>query len=224
MDDHSMMEAVNAFLLGFPALFSIVNPISGAFIFRGVTASRSARERGVIARLVAAYSFVVMMVALWAGSYILSLFGISLAALRVAGGVVVAISGWHLLNTPQRHEDQKQEEAASAEGVEDVALFPLTIPFTAGPGTIAVAIALGAGHPKLFNGLGWFFLGMTAAAAAMTAVIWIFYHYADRLAEMTGPTGSRTISRMAAFLLLCIGVQILIRGVEDVLGPMLAGR
>ena len=224
MADLPFIEAVRVFLLGCPALFSIVNPISGAFIFRGVTASRTERERGMIARRVALYSFVVMMGSLWAGAYILAFFGITLAALRVAGGVVVALSGWHMLNTPEQHEERKQGEAASAEGVEDVALFPLTIPFTTGPGTIAVAVALGAGHPKVLGELGWFFLGMTASAVAMAAVIWIFYHYADRLAEMTGPGGSRTISRIAAFLLLCIGVQILIRGVEDVLGPMLAGR
>jgi multiple antibiotic resistance protein len=218
------MEAVNVFLLGFPALFSIVNPISGAFIFRGVTASRTVRERGIIARRVALYSFIVMMGSLWAGTYILAFFGITVAALRIAGGIAVALSGWHMLNTPEQHEERKQEEAASSEGVEDVALFPLTIPFTTGPGTIAVAVALGAGHPKVFEALGWFFLGMTAAAVAMAVLIWVTYHYADRLAEMTGPNGSRTISRIAAFLLLCIGVQILIKGVEDVLGPMLAAR
>ena len=152
----------------------------------------------------------------------LAFFGITLAALRVAGGLVVALSGWRLLNAPETHEDRKQEQAASAEGFEDVALFPLTIPFTTGPGTISVAVALGAGHPRLFAGLGWFFLGMTAAAVAMTATIWVTYSYADRLTRMMGPTGTRTITRLSAFLLLCIGVQILITGVEDVLGPLLA--
>ncbi|MDR3534190.1 MAG: MarC family protein [Rhodopila sp.] len=219
-----MSEAIQAFLLGFPALFSIVNPISGAFIFRSVTASRPQEARTRLARLVAFNSLLVMMGALWAGSYVLAFFGITLAALRVAGGLVVALSGWNLLNTPETHEDRKQEQASSAEGVEDVAWFPLTIPFTTGPGTIAVAVALGAGHPRLFGGLGWFFLGMTAAAAVMTAVIWVTYNFADRLTRMMGPTGTRTITRMSAFLLLCIGVQILITGVEDVLGPLLAGR
>jgi multiple antibiotic resistance protein len=219
-----MQEAVNAFLLGFPALFSIVNPISGAFIFRGVTASRSPESRAQLARLVALNSLVVMMGALWAGSYVLSFFGITLAALRVAGGLVVAMSGWHLLNAPEKREERKQEQAASAEGLEDIALFPLTIPFTTGPGTISVAVALGAGHPTLLAALGWFFLGMTAAALGMTAVIWLTYHYADRLTRMMGPTGTRTITRMSAFLLLCIGVQILITGIEDVLGPLLAAR
>jgi multiple antibiotic resistance protein len=65
---------------------------------------------------------------------------------------------------------------------------------------------------------------MTAAAVAMTAVIWVTYSYADRLTRMMGRSGTRTITRMSAFLLLCIGVQILITGVEDVLGPLLVSR
>ena len=219
-----MLEAVNAFLLGFPALFSIVNPISGGFIFRGVTADRPPEAQARLARLVALNSLCVMMGALWAGSYVLAFFGITLPALRVAGGLVVALSGWRLLNAPETHEDRKQQQAATADGIEDIALFPLTIPFTTGPGTIAVAVALGAGHPRLFHGLGWFFLGMTGAAVAMTAVIWVTYRYADRLTRMMGPSGTRTITRMSAFLLLCIGVQITITGVEDVLGPLLAAR
>jgi multiple antibiotic resistance protein len=219
-----VQQALNAFLLGFPALFSIVNPISGALIFRSVTASRTPEARAKLAKLVALNSLGVMMVALWAGSYLLAFFGITLAALRVAGGLVVALSGWHLLNAPEIRENRKQEQAASAEGMEDIALFPLTIPLTTGPGTISVAVALGAGHPKLLAGLGWFFLGMSAAAAAMTVTIWVTYHYADRLTEMMGPTGTRTITRLSAFLLLCIGVQILITGIEDVLGPLLAAR
>jgi multiple antibiotic resistance protein len=219
-----MLEAAHAFLLGFPALFSIVNPISGAFIFRSVTASRPMETHARLARLVAINSLWVMMGALWAGSYIMAFFGISLAALRVAGGLVVALTGWHMLNAPERRDEKKQEQAAEAEGLEDIALFPLTIPITTGPGTIAVAVALGAGHPRLFSGLGWFFLGMTAAAVAMTALIWVTYSYADRLTRWLGPTGTRTITRISAFLLLCIGVQILITGFEDVLGPMLAAR
>jgi multiple antibiotic resistance protein len=211
---------VNAFLLGFPALFSIVNPISGALIFRGVTSGRSTAARALIARKVAVYALAVMMGALWAGSYLLAFFGISLAALQVAGGLVVAASGWHLLNAPERQEARKQEQAASAGEADDIALFPLTIPFTTGPGTISVAVALGAGHPRPIAELGWFFLGMTGAALAMTAVIWGAYHFADRL--NLSATASRTVTRVAAFLLLCIGVQILINGTGEVLRPLLA--
>ncbi|HUB14750.1 MAG TPA: MarC family protein [Acetobacteraceae bacterium] len=216
-----MHPALNAFLLGFPALFSIVNPISGAFIFREVTLHRP-QDRARVARLVALYSLIVMSVALWAGSYVLAFFGISLAALRVAGGVVVAMSAWHLLNEPEHNEARKQDQAAPAHGAEDVALFPLTIPFTTGPGTIAVAVALGSSHPEDTFDLVAFFLGMTAATVALAGVIWIAYGSSDRISRLMGPRGSRTVTRLAAFLLLCIGVQILITGVEDVLGPMLA--
>ena len=172
-----MREAIAAFLIGFPALFSIVNPIGGAFIFREVTTDRSAEARAHLAGQVALNSLVVMMVALWAGSYVLAFFGISLAALRVAGGLVVAMSGWHLLNSPEIHEVHKQEQAASVEGVDDVALFPLT------------AVALGAGRPRQLASLGWFFLGMTAAATAMALLIWVTYRSTDQLARLVGPSG-----------------------------------
>ena len=154
-------EAIKAFLLAFPALFSIINPISGAFIFREVTAVRPPRDRQRLARLVAIYSFVVMMVALWAGTHLLQFFGVSLAALRIGGGLVVALSAWGLLNAPEVREAQKQKEAAPSEGAEDVALFPLTIPFTTGPGTMAVAVALGAGHPHGFGGVQTGYVGNT---------------------------------------------------------------
>lgn len=218
-----MYQALNAFLLGFPALFSIVNPISGGFIFREVTADRE-QDRAGLARQVALYSLVVMSVSLWAGSYVLEIFGITLAALRVAGGLVVALSAWNLLNAPERHEARKQEQATPTAGVDDVALFPLTIPFTTGPGTISVAVALGSSHPRGAEELAWFFLGMTAATVALAAVIWVTYRSTDRISRLMGPRGSRTVTRLFAFLLLCIGVQILITGVEDVLGPLLARR
>jgi multiple antibiotic resistance protein len=216
-------QALNAFLLGFPALFSIVNPISGGFIFREVTADRE-QDRAGLARQVALYSLLVMSVSLWAGSYVLEIFGITLAALRVAGGLVVALSAWNLLNAPERHEARKQEQATPTAGVDDVALFPLTIPFTTGPGTISVAVALGSSHPRGAEELAWFFLGMTAATVALAAVIWVTYRSTDRISRLMGPRGSRTVTRLFAFLLLCIGVQILITGVEDVLGPLLARR
>jgi multiple antibiotic resistance protein len=216
-------EAVEAFLLGFPALFSIINPLTGAFIFFGVTEDRAEREREHLAMLVALYSLLVMLVALWAGSFILSFFGISLAALRIAGGTVVAAAAWNLLHTPERREALKQEQAAPVEGADDVALFPLTIPFTTGPGTIAVSVALGAGHPAVFPDSLRFFIGLSVAALSNAAVIWVAYRLGDRVAHMLGPTGTRTVTRLSAFLLLCIGVQILIAGVENALSPMISG-
>jgi multiple antibiotic resistance protein len=217
-----MHEAIDAFLLAFPALFSIVNPIAGTFIFGAVTADRLVAQRGRLARQIAIYSLLVMMGALWAGSFVLAFFGITLAALRVAGGLVVALTGWNLLNRPDLREDHKRDPATPADGSDDIAMFPMTIPITAGPGTISVAVALSASRPPTLDGFAGFFVGMTAAAVALALVIWITYRSTDQISRLMGPAGSRTVTRLSAFLLLCIGVQILITGVEDVLGPLLA--
>ncbi len=214
------------FLLAFPALFSIVNPIAGALIFRGATSDRTHAERLVLARRVGTYSLLVMLVALWAGSYVLAVFGISLAALRIAGGIVLALFAWELLNASEKREGRKQEQAAGAGSgsPDDVAFYPLTLPFTTGPGTLAVAVALGAGHPVLGQAWAGFYAGISLAAAAMSGVIWLTYAYADRLSDFLGRTGSNTVTRLSAFLLFCIGVQILINGAVDVLGPLLGPR
>ena len=217
-----MHAAVNAFLLGFPALFSIVNPVSGAFIFRIRTAERSHEERVRLAGRVAVYAAAVMLVALWAGSYVLAFFGISLPALRVAGGLVVALYAWTMLNSPERREARKHEQAAPAEGLEDVAFYPLTLPFTTGPGTISVAVALGSAHPTRGEGPVAFFIGMSAAALVIAAAVWLLYRFTDQVSQLLGQNASRTITRLSAFFQLCIGVQILITGVTEVLEPMLA--
>ena len=217
----TVQAAVAAFLMAFPALFSIVNPIAGAFIFREATADRTHAERVSLAKRVGLYSLLVMLVALGGGSYVLSVFGISIAALRIAGGLVLALFAWELLGAPEKRDARKQQQAEGAQDGphEDVAFFPLTLPFTTGPGTIAVAVALGAGHPVV--GAGAFFAGVAVAAGALAVVIVAFYAYADRLSTLLGQNASRTITRLSAFLLFCIGVQLLINGVVDVLGPML---
>lgn len=219
--------ATAAFLLAFPALFSIVNPIAGAFIFGEATAARTHADRALLAKRVGFYSLLVMLAALWGGSYVLAFFGISLGALRIAGGLVLSLFAWHLLTAPEVREARKQEQAAPAEAAgasqppDDVAFFPLTLPFTTGPGTIAVAVALGAGHPPGARVLG-FFIGVSLAAAALAVVIWGAYTSADRLSALLGVSGGRTVTRLSAFLLLCIGVQILITGAADALTPVIA--
>ncbi len=215
------MTATSAFLLAFPAFFSIVNPPGAAFIFNEVTRDFTPAERARLANRVALYSLLVMLVALWGGAYVLNFFGISLGALRIAGGAVVTLSAWDLLNTPERQEARKTEQAGARVGrVEEVAFFPLTMPFTTGPGTISVAIALSAAQPASGHELLWFFLGVSGAAAAIALCVWVAYRSAGRISLLVGETGRRTISRMSAFLLLCIGVQIGMNGVADVVATL----
>jgi multiple antibiotic resistance protein len=213
------MEAWNSvegsFLLAFSALVSIVNPIGGSLIYHQVTAGRSHAESAALARKIAGYAALVMLTALWAGASIISFFGISLAALRVAGGLVVAVRAWKMLSAPQENEDQKQEQAGAAVLGDEVAFFPLTIPFTTGPGTIAVAIALSSTRPASSPEYLSFIAGVSAAALAVALCVAIAYGNADRVVRLLGPVASRVLSRLAAFLLLCIGTQIFLNGVAD---------
>jgi multiple antibiotic resistance protein len=214
--------AADSFLLAFPALFSIVNPIGGALIYSQVTAGRTHADRTLLAGKIGVYSSLVMLVALWGGAYVLNFFGISVAALRIAGGLVVAVRAWELLSVPEQNEAMKQEQAAPASAAEDVAFFPLTMPFTTGPGTISVAVALGSNRPASAAGLIPFFFGVSAAAVVTALIVWIAYRSADRVVALLGNSRARVVTRIMAFLLLCIGTQILVNGIIDVLGPLLA--
>ena len=214
---------IAAFLLAFPALFSIVNPIAGSFIFREATADRTHEERVHLARRVGLYSLGVMLVALWTGSYILAFFGISIGALRIAGGSLLIGFAWEMIGAPEKREDRKQQQASDG-GPDDVAFYPLTLPFTTGPGTIAVSVALGAGHPMSGTGLGGFFIGVSLAALAVALLIALLYGIADRLGDWLGRSATQTIGRLSAFILLCIGVQVFLAGVADALVPILAAR
>ena len=222
-----LSNTIAAFLLAFPALFSIVNPLGGAIIFNEVTALQTHAQRVALARRVAIYSTFVMLVALWAGTYILSFFGISLNALRIAGGIVVAVRAYEMLSAPDGQSARKEEQAkpvgeAVSEDLASYAFFPLTLPFTTGPGTIAVAVSIGTVRPDGFGPMVMFYAGATVAALAMAVLIWVSYTTADRMAAVLGNAGRQVLSRIAAFLLLGIGVQIALSGIVPVLHSSLA--
>ncbi len=219
--------AFAAFLLAFPALFSIVNPLGGAIIFNEVTAMQTHAQRVALARRVAVYSTFVMLTALWAGSYILSFFGISLDALRIAGGIVVAVRAYEMLSAPEGQAQRKEMEArpvgeAVTEDLAGYAFFPLTLPFTTGPGTIAVAVSLGTVRPDGLVPMAVFYAGASLAVLVMAVMIWVSYTTADRMAAVLGASGRQVVARIAAFLLLGIGVQIALSGVVSVLHGVLA--
>ncbi|PXW57434.1 MarC family protein [Methylobacterium sp. B4] len=217
---------LTSFLLALSSLFSIVNPVGSALMFAQITADRSHAERAELARRIGFYAALVMLAALWAGAPILNFFGVSLAALRIAGGLFVAAFAWTLLNAPEAREARKHAEAEPEAGdnLAEVAFFPLTLPFTTGPGTIAVAIALGANRPSEPGDLAGFFLGASLAAMAIAGLIRLAYGSADRVVTLIGPVRARVLGRLSAFLLLCVGTQITVSGVSDVLGPLIASQ
>lgn len=208
-----LTSVVGAFLLAFPALFSIVNPIGAALTFHQVTEGRS--DRHVLAWRIALNALFILLGSLLLGGYILNFFGVSLGALRVAGGLVVAIRAWGLLMQPEVNESRKASAAAPAELQEDVAFFPLTMPFTTGPGAISVAIALASQRPAEGDGVISFFVGVSLAAMLVALAVGVSYRWSYKVLALLGRSGARVLSRLVAFLLLCVGVQIISSGLES---------
>lgn len=212
---------MTTFLLAFTALFSIVNPLSGAFIYFGATEGFEPRIRAQVSRWVAIYAFAIVSVSLYVGAYVLSFFGISLPALRVAGGIVIAMSGWQMLSGPDRSEERRsQTTGALPEHVKPsrIAFYPLTMPLTTGPGTISVAISLGANRPSGFGGQSLFFFAETLLAVTLLCLlVYLFYRNSARLAQLIGATGTAIVVRLSAFLLFAIGIQVLWNGLADLL-------
>jgi multiple antibiotic resistance protein len=187
-----------------------------------VTAAHSHAQRVALAGRVAVYSTFVMLGALCLGAYVLSFFGISLDALRIAGGLVVSARAYEMLSAPdttsaRKHREAQPVEQAAAQSLGGYAFFPLTLPFTTGPGTIAVAISLGTARPDGLANMGAFYGGATVAVFSMALLIWASYAMADRMAAFLGETGRIAVGRLAAFLLLGIGVQIALNGIVPVL-------
>ena len=215
------------FLLAFGALVSIVNPLSGAFIFFGATLGLDSKTRAHVSRWVSIYAFCIVAASLYVGAYVLSFFGISIPVLRVAGGIIVAMSGWRMLTEPDATE-QRRSEAPNPRWVDvspsRLAFYPLTMPLTTGPGTISVAISIGASRPHGFHkSLLEFFLETLAAVALLALLIYVAYRHSARLAEFIGSTGTSIVVRLSAFLLFCIGIQILWNGLAELLGTLPLG-
>jgi multiple antibiotic resistance protein len=215
---------LRTFLLAFTAFFSIVNPLSSAFIFFSSTQRLDPKLRKQVSRWVAIYSFAIVTFSLYVGAYVLSFFGISLPVLRVAGGIIIAMSGWRMLTEPDVTE-HRRSEGPSALPVDvppsRLAFYPLTMPMTTGPGTISVAISIGASRPNGFGIRLLEFVGQTVLAAILLSVlIFFFYRHSARLARAIGLTGTTIVVRLSAFLLFCIGIQVLWIGVSELVSTL----
>lgn len=209
-------EFLHAFLLVPVTLLPIINPLSGAPVFTMIAGHDPVAGRK-FARQVAINCWVVLVCSMLIGTYVLDLFGISIPIVRVGGGLLVAASAWRMLNS--RDDDEvtsavKRSQRSDLSETEIVkrSFFPITFPLTTGPGTIAAAIAIGAGLPRQ---PALYLVGALVAVLGATvtvAVIYLVYRNAARLMERLGEVGSIVMTRLLAFVLLCIGIEILWTG------------
>jgi multiple antibiotic resistance protein len=215
-------EAVKSLLLILSALFPIVDPLGGAPIFLALTREYSAASRKTLSLRIATNSFFLLVGSYFIGTHILAFFGISLPVVQVGGGLVVISTGWTLLK--RRDDDDSQEAKRSIQPHDPLrhAFYPLTLPLTVGPGSISVAVTLGANAPYHH---GFHILPILAAvigSALLALSIFLCYAFADRLARVLGETAMTVIVQLTSFLLVCIGVQILWNGASVLLGSVLS--
>lgn len=210
-----MSTLSSSFLVIFAALFPIINPPGTALMFLAITRGATRAQRKKLAKEVAIFAFVIINASLYIGAFVLALFGISVPVLRVAGGCVVAFTGWQLLNARAGDREPVTDLNPVSGGLGRRAFYPLTMPLTTGPGTIAVTIALGTGRPKEVALLTVFIAGTLLATVAIAAIIYVCYAQADRIERVLGATGSEALERFFAFILMCIGVQIFWTGFAD---------
>lgn len=223
IDGFLVAVLLSSWLFGFSTLISIINPFGIAFVFHDMTRWLTARERSQLARQIGINSFIVVVAAMFLGSRVLSFFGISLEALRIGGGLAVAAAGWTMLRADP--ETKAAPKAMDTAPIERMAFFPLTLPLTTGPGSIAASIALGAERSTSSRDvLLVSALSALLIAASVGACVWLAYAYAEAIARRIGPQGTLIATKLTAFLLLCIGVQIILTGATDALRPLLAAR
>src|SRR3954447_24067412 len=208
----AMTEFANAFLLVYAGLFPVLNPIGSAPIFLGLTSSCTESERNALARRVAINSILLLAGSMFVGTHLLVFFGITLPVVRIAGGLVLIAFGWKLLHNGAGLDNQRSAETAS-QPVDS--FYPLTMPLTVGPGSIAVAIALGSQRPTGPLTLSEVaLLGGSAIAGivALALTVYVCYRFAPRTIALLGGNGVNVVIRLSAFILLCIGIQILWTG------------
>jgi multiple antibiotic resistance protein len=206
---------VEATVLVVGALFPIVNPLGSAAIFVNMVGPVASTTQRLLSQKIAIYSFFLLLGSLLWGVHVLAFFGISIYAVQIGGGLVVAATGWSLLN---QGSGEAKTTVAGDDQVLETAFYPFTLPITVGPGSISVAITLGAHLPPELHEPSLFSPRVLIAAVSgiilICAIIYLCYLYARNAEALLGKSGTSVVMRLSSFILLCIGVQIISTGIK----------
>lgn len=201
------------FIFLFAALFSVLNPIGTVPIFVGLTQDYTQKERSKVSLLTAINVFIILIISFFVGQYVLSFFGITITALRIAGGIIIASSGFSLLNgkfSKNRGIDKKVEEDIQMRN--SIALTPLAMPMLAGPGSISLLIAFYQEHNTTNE-----IIISSIAILVVSTIIFLILRSAHYLAKYLGASGIVAISRIVGFLTIAIGIQYIISAVLSII-------
>ena len=201
---------IGAFLQAALALFAIANPFAALPAFLSLVPSGEAAAQRQAANRVAIAVFVILAGAVLVGHFVLQFFGISYAAFRAGGGLVVTLTGLDML---RRRELFPQYDPAAAANAADQLIVPVAMPLIAGPGTIITAMTLASATPS--GGPPWMVLG---AVAVVAAVVWPVLALSGRVQRWIGTRGQAIVTRFMGLVLVAIGAQLVLDGIAEYFG------
>lgn len=205
---------MDLFIFTFGALFSIMNPLGTVPIFVGLTQNNSQKERSSIALWTSFNVLVILLLSFFAGKYLLSFFGISLNSLKIAGGLIIASSGFALL-TGKFSEHKGMKKTRVKDDIEtrsEISLTPLAIPMLAGPGTISMLITYNQEYTGMIDCM--IILGSVAASSLSIYLILKSSHY---IVKILGASGINALSRIIGFIVIAIGIELVVGSVLNIL-------
>ena len=201
------------FILIFAALFSVMNPFGTVPVFVGLTEDRSSLERNKIAFWTSLNVLIILLISFFAGKYILLFFGITLNSLKIAGGLIIALSGFALLTGDfNKHKGMKKEKVKTdIETRSDISLTPLAMPMIAGPGTMSLLIT----YNQALEGLNSMLI-ISGAIVLSTICIYLILKSSFYIVKILGASGINALSRIIGFIVIAIGVEFIISAVISV--------
>jgi multiple antibiotic resistance protein len=208
---------VHLLFIGVIALFPVVNPVGSAFIVKPYFDHLSDADRRTAVKKIAFYAFCICTVTLFAGHWILELFGLTIPVIRVAGGIMICKTGWEFLSDKKENKETAAggSDANTQGSIDDKLFYPITFPITTGAGTISVLFTLSAhsankavSHYLINSG------AILLAVVLMCIMIYVFYSNTKLFVRYLGSTGENIFNRIMAFLIFCVGLQIAASGIK----------
>jgi len=215
--DHPFLNMV---FVGLISLFPAVNPIGTAFVVDPLLTGLSMPQRRSAAKRITFYCFLICIVSLLIGSWILKLFSLSIPIVRMAGGIMIFRMGWMLLTSDDNNKESKEKARPDRDpgDIENILFYPLSFPMSTGAGTISVLLTLSA-HAEDKN-ISLHVMNLVAIGVSIVLtclLIYICYANTPLLIRRLGPRGEQIVNRLSAFLVFCIGLQIFSSGIFELI-------
>lgn len=200
-------------------LFSLINPLSALPIYLGLTQDDSEEVKLRTLKKTCFYILIICLVSYYLGVYLLHFFGITIPALRVAGGLIIFRSGWQLLNV-QHKKELRGNIKEEAEAKDDISFSPLAMPLLAGPGSMSFLITLFSNRSSNMNEALYQDIFAIVAIVLVILSIYFIFKFAPRLMKYAGQSGLTALSKVMGFIVIGIGVQMILSSISTIVRTM----